>query len=124
MYSSQIMMICTTYAYLRDQSADNFRSAKLQEKGHKLQMAAMKKQVTQVENTFKKMKELSNKANNGNGGGCNNDKNKPMCWKCHQAGIHTGGKENCIWNNLSDDEAKAKAVAWVTAKQAQIADKN
>ncbi len=76
-------------------------------------MAAMKKQVAQVESTYQKLKELSNKNtnNNGNGNGCNNDndKNKPMCWKYHQAGIHTGGKNNCLWRNLSDIEAKAKA---------------
>jgi hypothetical protein len=118
MYSSRIMMVCAIYAYLRDQSASNFRSAKLQEKRQKLQLTAMKKQLAQVENTFQKMKELSNKqANNDNSNG---RKNKPMCWKCHQAGIHTGGKDNCLWKNLGDEEAKAKALEWVAAKQAQI----
>jgi hypothetical protein len=89
-------------------------------------MAAMKKQVAQVESTFQKLKELSNKHtnDNGNNNGHRNDKNKPMCWKCHQAGIHAGGKDNCLWKNLSDDEAKAKANEWVLAKQAQIANKN
>jgi hypothetical protein len=80
----------------------------------------MNKKMAQYENTYQKMKELSSKlANHGNGnnGGKNN---KPMCWKCHQAGIHTGGKENCLWKNLSDEEAKAKALEWVAAKQAQI----
>jgi len=126
MYSSRIMMICSVYAYLRDQSAGNFRSAKLQEKRQKIQMLAMKKQAAQVESTYQKMKELQSKATN-NGQDNNNgrrDKNKPMCWKCHQAGIHTGGKDNCLWKNLSDDEAKAKALEWVAAKQAQIGGQN
>ena len=123
MYSSRIMMICAVYAYLRDQSANNFQSSKLQEKRQKLAMLAMKKQMAHVESHYQKMKELSAKGNeggNGNSNGRKNDKNKPMCWKCHQAGIHTGGKDNCIWKNLSDEEAKAKALDWVAAKQAQI----
>ena len=116
------MMVCATYAYLRDQSADNFRSSKLQEKRQKLQMKAMTLKVAQVESTYKKIQQDFNKnasPPNG-GGGRNNDKHKPMCWKCHQSGIHTGGKDNCNWKNLSDEEAKAKALAWLAAKQAQI----
>mmetsp|Transcript_15717 Transcript_15717/g.22435 ORF Transcript_15717/g.22435 Transcript_15717/m.22435 type:complete len:275 (+) Transcript_15717:1897-2721(+) len=129
MYSSRIMMVCAVYAYLRDQSAGNFRSAKLQEKRQKIQMLAVKKHVAQVESTYQKMKELQTKAyttdnGNGNNNGRRNDRNKPMCWKCHQAGVHTGGKDNCLWKNLSDDEAKAKALEWVAAKQAQIGGQN
>jgi hypothetical protein len=87
-------------------------------------MVAMKKQVAHVESTFQKMKDLNNNKGghvNGNGNGRQNDKNKPMCWKCHQPGIHTGGQANCNWKNLTDDEAKAKALEWIAAKQAQIA---
>ena len=60
--------------------------------------------------------------NNGNNGGDNGgstNSHKPMCWKCFQAAIHTGGKPNCTWKNLSDDEAKAKEREWVAAKRAQ-----
>lgn len=127
MFSSRIMMICAVYAYLQDQSANNFRSTKLQEKRQKLAMLAMKKQIAQVESTYQKMKDLSAKTGdggNGNPNGRKNDKNKPMCWKCHQAGIHTGGKDHCTWKNLTDDEAKAKALEWVAAKQAQIGGNN
>ena len=124
MYSSRIMMLCATYVYLRDQSAVNFQSSKLQEKRQKLAMQAMKKQMAQVESTYQKMKELSARSAENNANGRKGDKNKPMCWKCHQAGIHTGGKDNCTWKNLSDDEAKAKALEWVAAKQAQIGGSN
>mmetsp|Transcript_28796 Transcript_28796/g.41239 ORF Transcript_28796/g.41239 Transcript_28796/m.41239 type:complete len:182 (+) Transcript_28796:1956-2501(+) len=98
MYSNRIMMVCATYAYLRDQSTDNFRSSKLQEKRQKLQAASMNKKVALVESTYKKMQQdfSKNTANPNGGGGRNGDKNKPMCWKCLQPGIHTGGKDNLI----------------------------
>jgi cell shape-determining protein MreC len=74
MYSSYIMMNFATYVYLRDQSANNFRSVKLQEKRQKLQLTAMNKKLAQYENTYQRMKELSAKLGNSDQ---ENGKHKP-----------------------------------------------
>jgi hypothetical protein len=69
----------------------------------------MNKKLSQYESTYQKMKELSAKLGNSDQGN-GKHKPKPMCWKCHQARIHPRGKEQCLWKNLTDEEAKAKAL--------------
>jgi hypothetical protein len=103
------MMICATYAKCFEfpLSQATGETAETTLNCHEMQLA-------QVESTFQKKKELSNKqTNNDNGNVNSNRKNKPMCWK-------TGGKDNCLWKNLGDEEAKAKTLEWVASKQAQI----
>jgi hypothetical protein len=79
LYSSRIQMLCAVYAYLRDQSEKSFHSDKLQEKRQALQLAAMKKQASQMEDMLKKMNDAIK--NQGKNGGNNK---KPMCWHCQQ----------------------------------------
>lgn len=121
-YGTRLQVCVAQYAYLRDQVSNNFRSIKLQEHLQREQSKLINKQATQLCDLQAKFARLEQRGNGGNNAGAGNGAGngvsvggaatagKERCFHCGHHGIHSGGKNECPWKDISKAEARAEAA--------------